>query len=106
MVGRLCPQEVLAARDMIRRVELRQVLYAIKIKKGKDPSTLFQQISNVKNKYNAATKKINEDDLIAVVLDAATAEYQLLLTSEQHRLGSALKIDDLEVIMNQYWQQT
>ena len=58
------------------------------------------------NTMRAATKKINEDDLIAVVLDAATAEYQLLLTSEQHRLGSALKIDDLEVIMNQYWQQT
>ena len=75
------------------------------MKKGfLDPGTLFEQISSVKNKYNTATKKIDEDDIIAVVLDAAPAEYQSMLTSKQCRLGSALKIDDLKAIMNQYWQ--
>ena len=93
-------------QDTITRVELRQVLNVIKMKKGKDPSTLFEPISSVKDKYNTATKKIDEDDLIAGVLDAAPAEYQLLLTGEQRRLGSALKIEDLEAIMSQYWQQT
>jgi hypothetical protein len=93
-------------QDTITRVELRQVLNAIKMKKGTDPATLFEQISSVENKYNTATKKIDQDDLIAVVLDAAPTEYRSLLTSEQQRLGSKMTIDDLEAIMNQYWRQT
>jgi hypothetical protein len=93
-------------QDTITRVELRQVLNNIKMKKGKDPATLFEQICSIENKYNTATKKIDEDDLIAVVLDAAPSEYQALLTSEQRRLGTSLKIDDLEAVMGQYWRQT
>ena len=64
-------------QDTITRVELRQVLKnEIKMKNGMDPSTLFEQISSVKNKYNTVTKKIDEDDLIALVLDnASPAEY-------------------------------
>ena len=93
-------------QDTITRVELRQVLNAIKMKKGKDPATSFEQISSVENKHDAATKKIDEDNLIAAVLDAAPAEHQSLLTGEQRRLGSNAKIDDLEAIMNQHWRQT
>jgi hypothetical protein len=52
-------------QDAVTRVELRKVLNDIKMKKGKDPATLFEQISSIENKCNAATKKINEDDLIA-----------------------------------------
>ena len=43
--------------------------------------------------------------MIALVIDAAPAEYQSLLTGEQHQLWLALKIEDLEGIMNQYWRQ-
>jgi hypothetical protein len=93
-------------QDTITRVELRQVLNNIKMKKSKDPATLFEQICSIANKYNTATKKIDEDDLIAVVLDAAPSEYQALLTSERRRLGTSLKIDDLEAIMGQHWRQT
>jgi hypothetical protein len=52
------------------------------MKKGKDPATLFEQICGIEIKYNTATKKIDEDDSIAVVLDAAPSEYQALLTSK------------------------
>jgi hypothetical protein len=74
-------------QDAITKVELRQALNNIKMKKGKDPATPFEQICSIENKCNTATKKIDEDDLIAVVLDAAPSECQALLTSEQCRLG-------------------
>lgn len=93
-------------QDMITKVELRKVLNKIKMKKGKDPATLFEQISSIENKYNTPTKKIDPDDLIAVVLDSAPNEYQSMLTSEQRRLGATVTIEDLETIMNQYWRQT
>ena len=52
------------------------------MKKGKDPATLFEQICRIENKYNTAVRKIDEDDLVAVVLDAAPAEYQAVLACE------------------------
>ena len=75
------------------------------MKKGKDPATLFEQICRIENKYNAAVRKIDEDDLIAVVLHAAPAEYEAVLACEQRQLGTAMKIDDLEAAMNQLWRQ-
>jgi hypothetical protein len=43
--------------------------------------------------------------MIAVTLDAAPAEYQAVLTSEQRVKGVVLKQADLEVAMNQHWRQ-
>jgi len=34
-------------------------------------ATIFEQISSVEKRYNDETKKIDLDDLISVVLDAA-----------------------------------
>jgi hypothetical protein len=92
-------------QDTIARVELRKVLNAIKMKKGKDPATLFEQMCSIENKCNTTTKKIDADNLIAAVLDAAPTEYRALLTSEQRRLGANLTIEDLEAVMGQCWRQ-
>jgi hypothetical protein len=60
-------------QDTITRVELRQQLSAVKMKKSKVPATLFEQLSSVENKHNTDTKHIEEEDLIlAVVLDAGS----------------------------------
>jgi hypothetical protein len=94
-------------QDTITRVELRQMLNSIKMKKGSDPASLFEQISSVENRFNIGTRgRIDQDDLIAVVLDAAPQEYQALLTGEQRRRATLLTIEDLEMVMNQYWRQT
>jgi hypothetical protein len=91
-------------QDTITRVELRQVLNTIKRR-----AWILRHCSSIENnKYNTATKKIDQDYLIAVVLDAAPpSSYQSLLTSEQRRgQGSKMTIADLEAIMNLYWRQT
>jgi hypothetical protein len=62
-------------KDRISRVELRQMLASVSMKDNDDPATLFEQISAIENKYNTATNKIEEEELIAVVMSAAPKAY-------------------------------
>jgi hypothetical protein len=93
-------------QDTISRVELRQRLSAIRMKKNKDPTTLFEQIISIENKFNTSTRHIEEEDLIVVILDAAPQEYQSLLTTEQRIKGASITLSNLEVVMGQFWCQT
>jgi hypothetical protein len=93
-------------QDTITRVELRQMLADVSMQAGEDPATLFEQVSSIENRYNTATRKIEEEDLIAVVLSAASEEYQAVLTIEQRIRGGNVTLEDLEACMNQYWRQT
>ena len=69
--------------DKITRVEMRELLTKVSMKANQDPSTLFEQISAIQNRYNTSTRKIDEEDLIAVILKAAPKDYQAVLTIEQ-----------------------
>ena len=40
--------------------------------------------------------------MIAVTIAAAPHEYQLILTNEQLRMGDALTLNDLKVVINAY----
>jgi hypothetical protein len=62
-------------QDTISRVESRQRLSGIKMKKNEDPSILFELINSIEIRYNTAAKKIDEKEFIAVVIGAATIEY-------------------------------
>jgi hypothetical protein len=41
------------------------------MKKNWNPPGLFEQISAVENRYNKTATKIDEEDLIAVILDVS-----------------------------------
>ena len=45
-------------QDTITRVELRQKLNKVAMKKNQDPATLFEQVSSIENQYNAPGVKI------------------------------------------------
>ena len=92
-------------QDTTMKVELRQMLNAIKMKKNNDPATIFEQISRIKNKYYTPGKTIDEEDLIAVGLDVAMPEYQAILTLEQQFKGATLKLQHLESAMTQHYCQ-
>jgi hypothetical protein len=92
-------------QDTMTRVELRQRLNKISMKKDTDPATLFEQVATIENRYNTATSQVQQEDLIAVILDAAPMEYKSVLTTEQRSKGSNLKLNDLETVMNQHWRQ-
>lgn len=91
--------------DTMSRVEMRVALTKIKMKKDDDPEVLFEQLSAVQNRYNTKTEKIEEADLIAVVLASAPKEYQSVLTNIQMIKGdAALTHEDLNHVMNRHWR--
>ena len=91
--------------DTMTRVELHQEMNQISMKKGQEPAVLFEQISTVENRYNSVGQ-VSENDLIVVILDAAPAEYQAVLKSEQRFKGEhQLRKEDLVDAMTQHWLQ-
>ena len=87
--------------DIMSRVELRRSLNKISMKQGQDPAKLFEQIYSIQNRSKV---EINEDDFIAVVLDAASDEYKAVLTAEHTRKGAELKVEDLENVMRSHYR--
>ena len=69
--------------DNMSRVEAGLMLINVTMKKNDDPSVLFEKISEIQNRYNTVTRKLDEEDLIATVIAVAPAEYKSLLTAEQ-----------------------
>ena len=69
--------------------------------KKEDPSTLFEQLSKIENKFNTV---IGKEDAIAIILDAAPVEYQSVLNAKQRAKGSDITLQDLAETMDQQWQ--
>jgi hypothetical protein len=90
--------------DIIFKVELRRRMNGIKMKKGRDPVELFNQISAVKVRYERPGSAIDENECIAIVISVAPSTYQGVLTSEQMRQGNSLRLAHLAVVMDMQWQ--
>jgi hypothetical protein len=72
------------------------------MKKGSDPAVLFETLASIEDQYDGVGM-IDESDLIAIVLDVATDDYQAVLTAEQSSKGDDLTLNDLEMVMNQHY---
>ena len=90
--------------DIISRVEMRTRLSQVKMKADEDPRMLFNQLASIQSAYNDATRKIDPDDLIAVVLEKAPEKYKSILTAEQRSKGTALTLSDLNSCMNDLYR--
>jgi hypothetical protein len=86
--------------DIISRGEMRTRLSQAKMKVEDDPRILFNQLASIQSAYNDATRKIDPDDLIAVVLERAPEKYKSILTAEQRHKGTGLTLSDLNSCMN------
>ena len=87
--------------DIVSKIELCRMLNQITMNKKEDPSTLFEQLSKIENQFNTA---IGKEDAIAIILDAAPAEYQSVLNAEQRAKGSDITLQDLADTMDQQWR--
>jgi hypothetical protein len=90
--------------DIISKVEMRQRLNQVVMKKGSDPAEQFETLSSIEDWYGGVGN-LEETDLIAIVLDVATEEYHAILTSEQSHKGNSLTLSDLENVMCQHYRQ-
>jgi hypothetical protein len=92
--------------DMVSMVEMRQTLSTVSMKKDEDPSSIFEQICGIDNRFQRAAIALTEEEKIATILLAASKEYVTLLTAEQRLKGANLKLDDLQEAMLAQWRQT
>jgi hypothetical protein len=72
-------------KDIITKVKMHQRL-KVSMKRGSDLAVLFETLTAIKDQYDGIGA-IKEVDLIAIVLDVATEEYQAALTAEQSSNG-------------------
>jgi hypothetical protein len=95
MLSRYMPQ------DTVTCVELRQMLNKVSMKPNDGPRVILKQISTIENRYTTARQRIEQEDSIAVVLEAASNDYQAVLTCEQCTKGISVTLSDLETVMRQ-----
>jgi hypothetical protein len=90
--------------DIMSRVEMRTKLNHVSMKIDDDPRVMFDQLASIQSAYNDATRKIDPDDLIAVVLEKAPEHYKSILTAEQRSKGTSLTLHDLSSCMNDLYR--
>jgi hypothetical protein len=80
--------------------------FEVKMKVEDDPRILFNQLATIQSAYNDATRKIDPDDLIAVVLEKAPEKYKSILTAKQRHVGTGLTLSDLNSCINAVFRTT
>ena len=91
--------------DIVSLVELRQRMNKVSMKKGVDPSTLFEQLSAIENQFSVPGTPMDESHMIAAILDAATDEYQAVISTERRIKGDKMTVMALEVAMSEHYRQ-
>jgi hypothetical protein len=91
--------------DTVSKIEMRQQLSRIKMKKGMDRSLLFERLTSIQNQYLGPEKRLDKEELIAIILDVATEEYRATLTIERKIKEYFSAIEDLERVMTEEYRQ-
>jgi Zinc knuckle len=91
--------------DTVSKIEMRQELTRIKMRKGMDPSLLFERLTLIQNQYLGPGKRLDKEELIAIALDVATEEYCAILAVERKIKGDLLTVEDLERVMTEEFRQ-
>ena len=87
--------------DRVSRVKLRRRLDRVEMSKTDDPSELFEQIASIKNAFQTNnTQTVDEEDLLATVLEKAPEEYASILATEERSKGANLTLENLEAAMD------
>jgi hypothetical protein len=88
--------------DRIALVEYRTMLSEVKMKDNDEPKVMFDQIANICNMFQDASFTINEDELIAVVMQKAPRKYMNMIAMTQDRKGVNLELADLKKTMEEF----
>ena len=86
--------------DKVSRVELHWRLNRVKMGKTDDPIELFEQIASIKNAFQTNKQTVDEEDLLATVLEKAPEEYASILATEKRMKGANLTLENLEAAMD------
>jgi hypothetical protein len=81
---------------------MRQKLNQITIQKERNSILFLERLASIQDRFLATGLKIDESELIAVVLDVAPVEYQSVLTAEQSLRKGEHTLLNLEIFMRQH----
>eukprot|EP00957_Ditylum_brightwellii_P016587 1246524-Ditylum_brightwellii.AAC.1 len=84
--------------DTISRVELKAKLNGVKMKNQDDPQELFDQLTEIESEYNDNEngKRVELEDLIAVIVTVLFEKYQNILTLLQVIKDENVPLDDIK----------
>ena len=86
--------------DMVLIVELRIMLNAVEMKEKDDPSVLFKKIVCIKKSFALNGQTVEEEDLIATVMEKSPSYYSSILATETRVKVNLLEIQHLEEAMD------
>ena len=87
--------------DRVSRVELRRRLNRVEMSKTDDPTEVFEQISSIKNAFQTNNNQtVDEEDLLATILEKAPEEYASILATEERFKGANLTLENLQAAMD------
>jgi hypothetical protein len=70
-------------QDLVTRAELRNKLNNLSMVDGDVPKVLFEEISTIENRYNIGTNRVDEADLIALVMQKAPKMYKSVIAAQE-----------------------
>jgi hypothetical protein len=89
--------------DITALLEERKALSAIKMSKYEDPENLFKALNALDLRFSnhvLGGRRVNQMDLVSVVLKVAPSQYTSSLADEVRRGGTGLALSDLEDCMD------
>jgi hypothetical protein len=92
--------------DTVSKVEMRQHSSRVKIKKGMNQSELFETLTSIQNQFLGPGKRLPKDEIIAIILDVASEEYQRILAVERRLKGEDLTVEDMKKAMCEEYRQS
>jgi hypothetical protein len=91
--------------DTVSKVEMCQHLSHVKMKKGMNPSELFETLTSKQNQFLGPGKRLPKYEIIAIILDVASEEYRPILAVERRLKGEDLTVEDMEKAMCEEYRQ-
>ena len=90
--------------DLMAEVELEAMLSEVGMSGKTDPSVMFEQIENIRNRFRKTSVSISEARLMAAVILGVPMEYRSVISSTQQVMKGKLTMESLEEAMCDHWR--
>jgi hypothetical protein len=88
--------------DMVAEIETRNRLSNLKIKANEDPFDFFAKVAEIRNR--APEVKIEEREIISLIVQKAPFKYKSLISSEMERLGTNMTLNGLSMALHNHYR--
>lgn len=90
--------------DLMAEVELEAMLSEVGMSGKTDPSVMFEQIENIRNRFRKTSVSISEARLMAAVIAGVPMEYRSVISSTQQVMKGKLTMESLEEALCDHWR--